>query len=46
MYSSDEVYDLLPSTVPCCSGVFVMTNVTHKEIQQEGKLVHWQCADY
>ena len=27
---SDEMYDLLPSTVHCFSGMFVMTNRIHK----------------
>lgn len=27
---SDEVYELLLSTVPCFTGAFLMTNLTHK----------------
>ena len=32
---SDDVYDLLLSTIPSFSGKFVMVNVTHKKIKTQ-----------
>lgn len=35
---SDEVNDPLLSTVPCFSGAFVMTNMTHKREKKKAEV--------